>query len=207
MAPSVTAAAGRNLDPGWRDRSRTRRALVWGVVLSLLLGACSAPEDTKSRDSTGGTGHYDRLRPVHRDTGNHSELVAQVSVVPRATEASKRVVYSQKLELAEGQVLLVVAEIQVTNDLGYNVFVASQLVLAGEPDDVKGKEITAANGRNLTPDMHHEQQTKSGTYEVASADEGPRYLNLVVWSAGSQASSGDVIAVDQGYGKLSVLVW
>lgn len=202
----VPADIGRDVQGISRHWVRTRRVLVYIVFLSLLLASCSSVGDGGSRERDGG-GRSDGSRPCRHDTGANSELVTHLPVDTFASDVNKRVVYSQKLELVEGQLLLAVAEVQMTNDLGYNVFVASQLLLAAGPDEVKGKEITAANGRNLTPDMHHDQQTRSGTYEVAGSDEGERYVNFVVWSAGSRASNGDLLTVDQGYGQLSVLAW
>jgi hypothetical protein len=131
--------------------------------------------------------------------------VRQIPVLPTATPAGKRVVFSQPVRAARGRVLLAVAEFQTTNDLGLNVFVASQLVLADRPDAVVGRAITAANGENVTPQIHHGQQTKAGTYRVGPADTGTRYVNLVVWAAASQAAAGDQLTVNHGYGRLSVV--
>lgn len=128
-----------------------------------------------------------------------------IAVLPTAVRAGKRVVFSEQVTLSEGQVLLAVAEFQTTNDLGLNVFVASQVLLTDQPDAVLGRAVTAANGENVTPQMHHGQQTKTGTYLVTASDVGPRYVNLVVWAAASQAGSGDILTVDQGYGRLSVV--
>jgi len=104
-------------------------------------------------------------------------------------------------------VLLAVAEFQVTNDLNDNVFVGSTVLLATSPSSISGREVTAANGQNVTPAMHHGQQSKNGTYEATATDAGVRYVNVVVWAAASNALSGDQISVDPGYGRLSVLSW
>lgn len=146
-------------------------------------------------------------KPRRYETGRNSEVLGDLPVPTRATSKSKRVVYSQPVTLTEGQLLLATAEFQVTNDFGYNVFVASQIVLADQPGSTRGRPITAANGRNVTPDMHHDQQSKVGTYEATNGDTGSRYVNLVVWSAASQAQAADRLQIDAGYGDLSLLVW
>lgn len=146
-------------------------------------------------------------RPSYQNTGDDSELVRALPVKARATAASKRVVYSQEVTLREGEVLLAVAEFQVTNDLDVNVFVGSTVLLSTSPSSVSGREITAANGQNVTPATHHGQQSKNGTYQATATDAGVRYVNVVVWAAASNALSGDQISVDPGYGRLSILSW
>lgn len=208
----MTAALRRVADRASRRRSSSHRSTVGGIglafglaVLASLMTACApgsgpAPDEGEPGPSLGG-------RPQRYETGAGSEAFDRLSVPTRADSASKRVLYSQPLSLTSGQVLLAVAEFQVTNDLGYNVFVASQIILADSPTAVRGRAITAANGRNVTPNMHHDQQTKSGTYACDDRDTGTRYVNLVVWSAASRAAPGDLLDIDEGYGDLSVLVW
>lgn len=189
-----------------RDRLRRIAASVPAGASLLALVACTA---TPQLPAGGGTRPLHTVAPAqdHHDTGDRSELVTSLPVLRIATKDEKRVVFSQEIELTEGQVLLAVAEFQITNDLGVNVFVASQIVLSEGPGVVTGREITAANGENVTPDMHHGQQTKSGTYQSTATDTGVRYVNVVVWAAASRAGTGQRLRVDQGYGRLSVVTW
>lgn len=181
------------------------RTLTCLVVIASLLAACTSSDEPRPDQRQTASSTYPR--PERYETGPNSEVIKALPVPTTATSGSKRVVYSQQLTLSEGQVLLASAEFQVTNDLGYNVFVASQLILADDPSTTTGRPITAANGRNVTPDMHHDQQTKVGTHEVTKSDSGSRYVNLVVWSAASRALAADLLNVNPGYGDLSVLVW
>lgn len=183
---------------------------VVAVVLALAASGCSPPsppDNPEPSPAHASTAPAPSSRPGHQNTGDDSELVHALPVRVRATAASKRVVYSQEVTLREGQVLLAVAEFQVSNKLDLNVFVASTVLLTTSPEAISGREITAANGQNVTPAMHHGQQSKNGTYQAAAADAGVRYVNVVAWAAASNASPGDQVSVDPGYGRLSVLIW
>ena len=117
--------------------------------------------------------------------------------------------FSERLDLHEQQVLLATAEFQVTNQIDKNVLVASQLILGKRPDSITGVPVTPANGQNVTPAMHHGQQTKVGSILVGPtpADSGVRYLNLVVWAAMTTWRPGDQIRMDRGYGRLTAVLW
>ena len=190
-------------------------ALALGCTLSVVTG-CSPDTDrppqtsppsppaasNRSLPPAGGV-----AAPQHRASIERAERVRRLPVLPAAARTGKRVVYSQPVDVHGGEVLLAVAEFQITNDLGVNVYVGSQIVLTDRPTDIQGSAVTAANGENVTPAMHHGQQTKTGTYQVAADTSGTRFVNLVAWGAASQATAGDVIRVDAGYGRLSVLTW
>src|SRR5205085_981943 len=65
-------------------------------------------------------------------------------------------IYSVRIpDIREGDVLLVTAEAQVTDDLGINVFVGAQFSLADDPHAIKGIGFSRGNGTNVTPDIHH----------------------------------------------------
>ena len=184
-----------------------RRSFSAALLVAALVVALPACSSNEARDE-----HLpDELSPParadHRTTGERSELVSDLPVLTSATSAGKRVIFSQEVTVREGLVLLAVAEFQTTNDLQVNVYVGSQVVLAERPTDVTGKGVTAANGENVTPDMHHGQQSKTGTYQTVPGDVGTRHVNVVAWAAASRAAPGDLLRLDLGYGRLSVLSW
>lgn len=197
----------------WTEISRHRNWLGRLLpVMVLVVGAagCSEPVDTPIDPPGDASRSPIRMVPPehdHRNTGDRSELVTDLPVLRATSSVGKRVVFSQEVDVTAGQVLLAVAEFQTTNDLGSNVYVGSQILLVDSADDVRGQEVTAANGENVTPEMHHGQQSKSGTYEAQASDQGRRYVNLVVWAASSRTMPGQQLTVDQGYGRLSVVSW
>lgn len=189
---------------------------VWGVLVALVLwptASCSAPAAPEPEPSPvpttapaplpNGTGG----QPEVTATEHRGELVADLEVLPAASSKGKRVLFSQRVVVRPDDVVLALAEFQVTNQIDKNVLVASQLVLADRPDGVTGQPITPANGQNVTPDMHHGQQTKVGSVAADIERAGVRYVNLVVWAAMSTAQPGDRIRIDQGYGRLTVMLW
>lgn len=177
-----------------------RLVIVAGLLA--MLTACTSGTTVKDRENM-----PRRTEPRREATAENGERVSNLPVRRTAAGSGQHVVFSQRVDLETRQVLLAVAEFQVTNDLGYNVFVGAQVVLADDPSSVTGREITDGNGENVTPGTHHGQQTKVGTYTTVDGDVGRKYINLVAWAAGSRAADGDALRVDRGYGRLSVLVW
>lgn len=143
-------------------------------------------------------------KPIHYNSGNASEKIAKLPVPVSANERHKRVIFSLAVpDLSSGDVLQVMSEFQVTNDLGFNVMCMTQIILADSEAAVSGTEITEANGRNVTPDAHHDSFPKVGSLTVTTT--GTRYVNVVAWCASSNATKGSSITVDADYGRLSIL--
>ncbi|GAA2177676.1 hypothetical protein GCM10009784_29150 [Arthrobacter parietis] len=143
-------------------------------------------------------------KPLHYDSSDSSEMVTTLPVPVAADKTHKRVVFSLAVpDLSSGHILQVMAEFQVTNDLGYNVMCMSQIILAESKTSVSGTEITEANGRNVTPAAHHDSFPKIGSVTVTTT--GTKYVNVVAWCAASNATTGARITVDADYGRLSVI--
>jgi len=140
----------------------------------------------------------------HTNTGNSSELITSLPVTT-GSPYQRKIIYSQQLnDIKAGEIIEVLSEFEVTNDLGFNVMIASIIILADNPTDVTGIEITEANGYNVTPGMHHGTTIKVGTY-IVTADYAIKYVNVIGYAASTAASSGNVITVEHDYGRLSVL--
>lgn len=193
---------------------RCAAAAVGGTLAALMLWSatgCSArqqPHPIPMPTSAPAATPIDAVgQPEVSSSQYRSELVAEIEVLPTASGDGKRVLFSRQVEVGAGQVVLALAEFQVTNQIDRNVFVASQVVLSDRPDGVSGQPITPANGQNVTPDMHHGQQTKAGSVAADAGRAGVRYVNLVVWAAMTTAEPGDRLRIDRGYGRLTVMVW
>lgn len=140
-------------------------------------------------------------------SGNLSELTSSLPVATSSGAATRMVVFSVPIgDLPLGAALSVAAEYEATNPLGYNVMVASYLILADSPTATTGVEIAEANGFNITANMHHGIITKVGALVVTEATPAA-YVNLVSYAASSAATPGATLRVEQDYGRLSVLVW
>ena len=183
------------------------------------------------RESFAVQGHRQRIAPTpyalyafsgagmlkeHTNTGHSSEKVTSIPIATNDLPPTFHVLYSQKLrDLKEREVLLVLSEWEATNDEAakhndplYNVQMASYITLGDSPTDTtrsESREITEANGYNITPGMHHGVGTKVGTFVVPAALTGTKYVNVVVYAASSRASPGDTLTIMQEYGRLSVL--
>lgn len=144
-------------------------------------------------------------RPVLHATGDASELVPYLPVT-KSSPYKRVVVFSVPVgPLAVGDIIVALCEWEVTNDLGYNVMVASQMVLAPTRDAVAGAEVTEANGYNVTPAMHHGIVSKVGMLAVTRA-MASAHVNVVAYAASSRAPvTGTRLTVMRDYGRLSVL--
>lgn len=144
------------------------------------------------------------LHVLHTNTGNASELVTELPLT-RGGPFEKRVLFSQELtDVQQDEIIQVLCQFETTNDSGYNVMVASQVILTDDPSALTGLEITEASGFNVTSNMHHGKTVEVGT--IQSPEAFPTaYVNVIAYAASTAAYEGEAIRVDQDYGRLSVL--
>ncbi len=147
--------------------------------------------------------------PEMYNSGDDGELIKTLPVTPYPGAYSKRVVYC--VDLGDpplgGEMLFVHGDVEVTNDLGYNVLLGTHLLLAASCSAVTGDEISEANGSNVTPAMHHGTASRSGGL-IVEPGNSHRYVVLVAWSGSTAAPRrGAAIKVEQDYGRMTVLRW
>ncbi|MCX6191049.1 MAG: hypothetical protein NT109_02075 [Flavobacteriia bacterium] len=142
----------------------------------------------------------------HYNSGNSSELIATLPITP-SSPYQKMVIYSIPIaNLNTNDILQASCEFEVTNPYTYNVMIASQIILANNPTDITGIEITEANGFNVDQNMHHGVVIKTGTL-TCSANYPMKYVNVIGYSASTQALANHNLIIEQDYGRLSVLVF
>jgi hypothetical protein len=199
------------------------------AVLALALTAGCAPavatpsQDTRAPASDPAAPPHDRgvvaadraVRPADRgvpevyNSGDDGEIITSLPVTRFPGAYSKRVVYC--VDLGDpplgGEVLFVHGDVEVTNDLGYNVSFETHLLLTESCTAVTGHEISEANGFNVTPAMHHGTASRSGGLVVESGNTH-RHVALVAWSGSTAAPRrGAALKVERDYGRLTVLRW
>lgn len=130
-------------------------------------------------------------------TQNNGELV---SLLP--LNGAKQVIFSIPVVLNENDVIVALAETEMTNLDIYNIGVFTQLILSVTSNGTTGLEVSEANGRNITKNMHHDTHSKNGTLQVPS--NGQYYLNLIAWCVSTSATKD--IRVESDYGHLSCIV-
>jgi len=147
------------------------------------------------------SGHTAQSITVY-DSGDNSELVSSIPVASGAYQF--QTVYSIPLgDLHVGDTLLIQTEMETTNDLGYNVMIASYVLLGDSPTATKGIEMTERNGYNVSANMHHGTMVKVGSYPVTE-DLTNQYANVVLYAASTRATATSTIAVEQDYGRLII---
>lgn len=162
---------------------------VVAAFLFLTMG-CAAPK-------VGDTGSV-IVRPLPRvrePTG--PELASYVPVARMNGEHI--VIYRVTAEVTKGDWMLVVAQAEVTNDLGYTVGLGRYLkrTLNGAE-----KYVTRPNMANVTSQMHHESLQMVGYDEVE--EDGAATYELVLYAASPYVIAGDYLSVEQNYGSLAV---
>ena len=106
-----------------------------------------------------------------------------------------------------GEKVQAFAEFEVTNDTGRPVGVFALMKLCADPSTYAGGfEMGEANGRNVTPDMHHDTHTKAGSLTIPASLTGPVFL--VVWARAVQTVTGlPPLTVEQDFGQVFVNVF
>jgi len=130
---------------------------------------------------------------VTSDTLPGGELVTSLPAI-----GTHEVVYSQDVgSLSESQVLVVMSELQVTNDTTATQRVTAQLILTNSSTSTTGTELDEANDRNVTPGMHHMVRVKGGMKQF-SGTQANHVVNLVAWATAN-------ITVNANGGRLQTL--
>ena len=100
---------------------------------------------------------------------------------------------------------MITGEVEVTNDLTYEVEVCRRLSWENGTGGISGMIITPEAGENVTPETHHMLVPFSGVF-VVPEDADLRYISLVMYAGGSRfTNEGDSIRVEMNWGHLSVL--
>ena len=136
-----------------------------------------------------------------------SEQVTSIPILTAGT--TKTSIISVELpDVAEGDILVCLAEFEGTNPESYNVGVWSALLLAAALDATTGVELSEFNGANITPGNHHMTFVKTAMHVVTASDvtAGRRFVNLVGYARSTAAQPGDVLVIEQDYGRGNVLL-
>jgi hypothetical protein len=133
------------------------------------------------------------------NSGNSSERVSRLDVVTGAAVA----VFSRQLtNLAPGQLIEALAEMEV-NSRYHRAGVHTTFVLASSPDATTGTPLQADNFTELNPYMASLPIHDSTAWVVPSGISGTRYLNLVAYAQhlqtlGTAPDNSITIAPDDG---------
>lgn len=130
-----------------------------------------------------------------------------IDTLPLRRPDSALVVFSTRVDrLREGDLLMAFADMEVTNDCGYNIAIGTYITATTDSSSVeRGPGIMAhANGFNVTPNMHHGVSTRTGALVITPELAGERWINLVAYAQSSDVSCSG-LRVERGYGQLVIL--
>lgn len=137
-----------------------------------------------------------------------------------------QVIFSIEVErLSEHDVIQVSADIEATNDCGYDVGFGTWLMIGNDssrtiPDSAMGEaylsypsgynitngnyQLPGAGGRSF---MHHGLVTRSTIFVVPKGMSGRRYVNLVAYAQTDKldCKKGGGLSVEKGNGQMNVL--
>lgn len=114
---------------------------------------------------------------------------------------NRRIAYRVKVSGKAGDFVSVCGQVEVTNDLGFNVGIGMMMIRTTDPTAVTGERMMPAVMENCTPDVHHKVFQPSA-HDVLPSD-GEFYYSLIVWGASSHGSGS--ITIEDGFGKISAL--
>jgi hypothetical protein len=131
-----------------------------------------------------------------------------LNTIARAGQRTQ--VFELKLDLKPGDLIMTNAEEEFTNLDSHNAFVATQIILASDPNSTTATsdgDITAMNGSNITPDEHHQTFTKNGA-TVWTGAAGSYWLDYIVLWDGDYNVSGRIESPIAGaYGELDATIF
>jgi hypothetical protein len=143
----------------------------------------------------------------HANSGHDGELVTSLPVTPNSPYTFKTIYSIALPTLYAGDLLQAFALAQFTNDTNLEwVMAATYITLGTSPTDTNlvGR-ISEAKGRNVGRiTTHHDPHPDFASYVVPENVEG-LYLNFVGY-AGHVNGTGQLLDVDQGYGRLFATV-
>jgi hypothetical protein len=130
-----------------------------------------------------------------KDSLDNGELVTTLP-----SDGTREVVYSIDVgSLSESEVLVVMSEVQVTNDTTGTQRVSAQIIRTNSSTSTTGTGLDYQNDRNVTvdPGLHHMVRVKGGIKQF-SGTQTNHIVNLVAWATGN-------ITVNAGGGRLQAL--
>jgi hypothetical protein len=149
-------------------------------------------------------------RVDHYTTASGGELVPSVSLAHNPYRFTT--LYSLKLPgLRKGNVVQAHCQLEVTNDLGFNVQLAHAMLFhrketivthGARPD---GRILCEYAGENITPEMHHGFRSLIGS--LAVPDDGDAWVSVLIYAASDAAMPGATVRVEKGYGGLRAIVF
>ncbi|MGI3128637.1 hypothetical protein [Nitratireductor sp. PBL-C9] len=218
--PRYIPVSGANIDTEWDhvwvtvtgDGSNNVGIAELQIYEATSVDTATTPDKLSMVTTGEGTVWFDGKFPSHGHsvafgrTGDTAELITTLFVGEATANSLRQVVYSLPVVVETGDLLEVTAEAEFSSNeggAGANIGVWSQLILVSGPATTvagTGYEITEANGRNITPNMHHDTHVHAGS--IVAPASGLYYVNLIAWAASALAMTD--VDVEQDYGHLSV---
>jgi len=138
----------------------------------------------------------------------YEDKIEKLSYIPLDTGLpfKKYVLFTIYLkELKKDDVLLITSEFEVTNNTNINLMIASTIELCDSENSTNGIIVDPNNGFNINPQQHHGVTVKSRLFKI-NKDMTDKYMNVIIWTASSAATSQDYLKIEPNYGHLDVLI-
>lgn len=140
----------------------------------------------------------------HYNSGPQSELVQNI---PMTDWWPYNYIICYQVELTDvhkGDLFVCNGNAEITTEYGpINISVGGYIILAKNKDDVKGQLVAPAYGGNVNQNEHHRPFFHGGTCVVDSDDY--KYCNFILYCASTGVRNGDLIKLEQDYGRLYIL--
>ena len=132
-----------------------------------------------------------------------NEHVANLDIYNKTPQ----VIYSVQIsQLKKNDVVQVTAELEATNNHGYNAMIGCEIILSNNESDTDGELIDQANAFNISQNMHHGVVSKTRNW-ISKSDYYNKHINVVCWSTCVNSFLGDMLKIEKGYGHLDVVIY
>jgi hypothetical protein len=149
---------------------------------------------------------FTTLKQLIGIAGNDSgmELITEIPITIGHPYSHQLVFQEVLTDVKAGDMLVAHADWECTTPYAYNLMVVTYISATETADHLLNPMIISEmNGRNIDLNIHHEQTARIGTL-IADKDYSQLYVNFVVYVASTQATSGNKLQVEQGYGRLTI---
>lgn len=164
------------------------------IALALLLAGCAVPSSPR----VGDTGTV-IVRPLPQAPQAKCNPECAGAIPVTRLDQHYVTVYRTVVPVTAGSTMLVIAQVEVTNDLGYTIGLGRYLQRTLNGSTVL---VNRPNMANVTSQMHHESLVLPALDEIEA--DGEATYELIMYAVSPYVIDGDFIRVEQNYGGLAV---
>lgn len=136
------------------------------------------------------------------------ELMSNIPIECVVRDYNTHILYSLKVKnIHKNDIISLSSEFEITQNNPYMVMIGSYIIITDMPYSAIGDYIVSPNGFNLDNKIHHAVPTHNRNYKSTRDYLGTYYINLVIYSASTDALKNDTLLIEKNYGHLDAIIY